>query len=280
MSEIEEMCIQCFLNWYREQCKVKYICQRADIYFPELTGKLNWDFVAYEHDNIKSWIGIEVKELPLLKEPSIKFEFWQRLCSDLTKDLPGEGVQGEFYIFPRDVDLKCGDRSEFRKVFVEVVHQKAPNMKVNEIMDIGPDIADGFPNWPTEKSDEDEYDEWGEDRPCKLRIKRVSDSGCMVNSPMSPTPITVYDVLGAHREAFDAVFKLKNDAIWANEQLKLAKKMGATDTILLLVCDSSVEEGLIKDNVQNLDRQFISEIDCIYLVSMGNKDRVVKMYPS
>jgi len=76
------------------------------------------------------------------------------------------------------------------------------------------------------------------------------------------------------------VFKLKNDAIRANEQLKLAKEKGARNTMFLLCCDPSVEESLIQNEVQKLDRHLISDIDYIYLVDVGSNDRVVKMYPS
>lgn len=279
-KEVTEInCCQRFLGWYNKEHKRSYIHQRADTHFPDLKDKLNWDFVAYERHNPREWIGIEVKELPHLKEPFIKYKFRRDLCWKLTQDLKGKGIRGEFNIFPPDVALKRGDRSEFRKVFAEVLYQETPNMNVKDIMDIGPDIADGFPNWRTEKSDVGEYHEWGEDRPCKLQITKVSDSGCKVSSPMSPTPITMYNVPEAHREAFNEVFKLKNDAIQANRQLKLAKEKGAKETILLLACNAFVDEGLIKNLVQNLDRHLISDIDYIYLVDIYNKDRAVRMYP-
>jgi len=50
--------------------------------------------------------------------------------------------------------------------------------------------------------------------------------------------------------------------------------------MFLLCCDPSVEESLIQNEVQKLDRHLISDIDYIYLVDVGSNDRVVKMYPS
>lgn len=276
---MEEICVERFLNWYNKQRKRDY--KRTEDHFTELKGKLRWDFIVYERVNPEEWIGIEVKEIAIVRAPSIQLGFWQGLCSELTQDLAGKGIRGEFYIFPPDVDLKRGDRSEFRKAFVEVLYQKAPNMKVNEIIDIGPNIASKFPNWPTEKSEPfDEYDKRGTYRPCQLEIKKISDSGCEVTSPISP--IRAFSVPEAHREAFNEVFKLKNDAIWANKQLKLAKEYGAMKTILLLACNVFVDEGLTKNYVQNLGHHLIAHIDCIYLVDVdiGNKDRVVEMYPS
>ena len=156
MSEIEEMCIQCFLNWYNEQHKRNYIYERADTYFPDLKDKLNWDFVAYERDNPKLWLGIEVKELPILEEISIRFKFWQELCLELTEDLAGKGVQGEFGIFlPPVFNLKLGERPKFRKAFIEVLASKEAILKA-DFTDIGPDIADKSPNWPKDKSEVEE----------------------------------------------------------------------------------------------------------------------------
>jgi len=276
----EEICVQSFLNWYKEQHKGNYIHQRADTHFPDLKGDLNWDFVAYKRDNPKEWIGIEVKELLRLKEIPIQLEFWQRLCSELTKDLKGTGIQGEFLIIlPPPFNLRSKKRSEFKEAFIAVLCEKAPNMKINQIIDISPNIAARFANWPREKSDAfDEYDKWGTSRPSKLQIEKISDSGCKVSVVTSP--LITGDVVEEHKEIFNEVFKLKNDAIPANTQLKLAKEKGATKTILLLCCNAFVEETLIKNELQIFDRHLIPDIDCIYLVDMGSEGEVVKTYPN
>jgi len=264
----EKNCVQRFLNWYNEQHKRNYTYQRATERFPALKGKLNWDFVAYAYETREEWIGIEVKELPHLKEVDIWFEFWRGLCSKLTRDLSGKGIQGEFgIIIPPVFELEPEERSNFREAFTAVLCQKALNMKIDEMIDIGPDIAAKFANWPKDKSN-----------PSELQITKISDSGCEVESLTSP--IRAFSVPEKHKEAFNKVFKLKNDAIPANKQLKLAKEKGATQTILLLCCNAFVKEGLIKNEAQNLDRHSISDIDYIYLVDIGNKDRVVKIYPS
>jgi len=279
-KEIEEkICIHRFLNWYNEQYKRNYIYERADTYFPDLKDKLNWDFVAYERDNPKLWLGIEVKELPHLMETSLWFEFWQCLCLELTQDLEGKGIEGEFEIsVPPVLDLP-GKRQRFVEAFSQVLIDKQSGWEVGETKDIGPDIASKFPNWPTEKSEPfDEYDKWGTYRPCKLEIRKISDSGCEVTSPISP--IRAFSVPEKHEEAFNAVFKPKNDVPRANKQLKLAKEKGARNTMLLLCCDPSVDESLIQNQLQKLDCHLISDIDYIYLVDVGSNDRVVKMYPS
>jgi hypothetical protein len=275
----EEIYVQRFLNWYSNQHNRNYICERATDCFPVLKDNLNWDFVAYEHHNPQDWIGIEVKELQFLRKTSISFTFWKRLCSDLTKDLPGKGMQGELEIsFPPVFDLPPNERQEFLEAFSRVLIDKQSGWRVGETEDIGLDIASKFPNWPTEKSEPfDEYDKWGTYRPCKLEIKKVSDSGCKVSVVTSP--LISGDVIEEDKKAFDEAFKLKNGLIQPDRQLELAKEKGARKTILLLA-GIGVDEGLTKNSVQSLDHDLISHIDCIYLVDMGNGHRVAKIYPT
>lgn len=278
-KEIEEkICVECFLNWYNKQHNRNYIYERAEARFPDLKDNLNWDFVVSERANPQEWVGIEVKELQIVRETSICFEFWQRLCSDLTKDWPGKGIQGEFDIsFPPVFVLPRDERQRLLDAFSQVLIDKQSGWEVRETKDIGPDIASRFPNWRRDKSDADEYEEWRTYRPCKLEIKKVSDSGCKVSVVTSP--LIIGDVVEEHKEAFNEVFKLKNDAIQADRQLELAKEKGARKTILLLA-GIGVDEGLTKNYAQNLDRRLISHIDCIYLVDIANKDKVVEMHPS
>jgi hypothetical protein len=276
----EEICVERFLRWYNKQYKRDYVYKKTEDHFTELRGKLNWDFIAYERDNLQEWIGIEVKELQFLREISISLTFWECLCSDLTKDLPGKGIQGEFKIsFPPFLSLPQNERQRILDAFSEVLIGKQSDWQVGESKDIGPDIADKFPNWPKEESEPfDEYDKWGTYRPCKLEITEVSGSGCNVSVVgMSGSG----DVVEKEKEAFNKVFKLKkNDVIQPDRQLKLAKERGARKTILLLA-NIGVDEDNTRDSVQNcLDHHLISHIDCIYLVDMGNEDGVVKIYPS
>jgi hypothetical protein len=232
-----------------------------------------WDFVVYERDNPEEWIGIELKELATTREVSRWSEFWDRFCLELTEDLTSKRIQGKFTIIhPPVLNLKPEKRLEFRRVFIEVLTNRQSTLK-GDFVDIGPDIADKFPNWPKEKSEPfDEYDKWGTYRPCKLEIKRISDPRCEVISPISP--IVARDIVELHEKTFNEA-AIKH----ANKQLKLAKEKGARKPILLFACYPFIEESLIKDQVQNLDRHLTSHIDCIYLVDMGNKDRVIKMYP-
>jgi len=276
-EEAEEICVQRFLNWYNEQHNRNYVHQRAENYFPELQSGLRWEFVAYERDKRENWIGIEIKELATIKETHIQFEFWKELCAELTRDLATRGIQGRFGILPPSFRLIHKDRTKFRKALADVLIDKK-SMKLNEFVDIGPDIADRFTNWPEEKSkDMDEYNKWGECRPSELTITKSSDSGCEVSSLISP--IIIREVGVESNEVFDEVFKVDKDGnIQANEQLELAKEKGARNTILLLACKFNVDEGLIRQRVTNLDRQLISDIDSIFLVYVGSKDRVVKIH--
>lgn len=269
----EEICAQRFLDWYNKQRKTDYIYKRTEEHFTELKGKPRWDFMVYERGNPEEWIGIEVKELATTREVSRWSEFWDKLCLELTQDLASKGIQGKFRIIhPPVLNLKPEERLKFRRVFVKVLTNKQSTLK-GDFVDIGPDIADKFPNWPEEKSEPfDEYDKWGTYRPWKLEIKRISDQGCEVISPISP--IVLRNGAELHEKTFNEA-----DIKHANKQLELAKEKGARKTILLFACYPFIEESVIKDQVQNLDRHLISDIDSIYLVDMGNKDRVVKIYP-
>jgi len=276
----EEICVERFLNWYNKQRKRDYVYKRTEDHFTELEGKLRWDFVVYERANPQEWIGIEVKQLEILrKETSISFTFWQRLSSDLTKDLPGNGMQGEFeIIFPPVFDLPRNERQRFLEAISQVLIHKQSGWEVGESKDIGPDVASKFPKWPKDKSDVDEWDEWGTCRPSKLEIKKVSDSGCKVRVVTSP--LVIGDVVEEDKKAFNKVFKLKKGVIQPDRQLELAKEKGARKTILLLA-GIGVDEDNTRNSVQNdLDHEPISHIDCIYLVDMGNGHRVVKLYTS
>ena len=274
----EEICVERFLNWYNKLHSRHYTYEKATDRFSDLKDESNWDFVAFEHDNPQEWLGIEEKAPPVIIETSKRSKFWKDLCSDLTKHLENKGIQGRFEIsLPPVLDL-IGKRQKFLEAFSRVLIDKQSGWTVGETKDIGPDIWSKFPNWPTEKSEPfNEYDKWGTNRPCKLTIKEVSDSGCKVTVVIGP--LIVGDVVEEHKEAFDEVFKLKNGVIQPDGQLELAKEKGARKTILLLA-NLGVDEGLTKGYVQALDRHLISHIDCIYLVDMGDEDRVVNIHPS
>ena len=268
----EEICVERFLNWYNKLHSRHYTYEKATDRFSDLQDKSNWDFVAFERDNPQEWLGIEEKAPPVIIETSKRSKFWKDLCSDLTKRLQSKGIQGRFEIsLPPVLDL-TGKRQKFLEAFSQVLIDKQPGWRVGETKDIGPDVWSKFPNWPTEKSEPfDEYDKWGTYLPCKLEIKKISDSGCKVSMVIGP--LIVGDVPEEEKKAFNEV-----DIKHANKQLKLAKERGAREAILLLA-SLGVDEGLTKSFVQNVDRHLISDIGCIYLVNMGDTERVVKMYP-
>jgi hypothetical protein len=279
-KEIEEKtCVERFLNWYNKGHNRNYSYEKATDCFPDLKGKLNWDFIVYERANSKEWIGIEVKEPPIVIETSERFEFWQDLCLELSRNLEGMGIQGEFnIILPPVFDLPRKKRQEFLKALSRVLINKQSGWQIGESKDIGPDVWSEFPSWPKQRSDVDEWDVWGRDRPCKLEITEVSDSGCKVSVVTSP--LIEFDVIEEHKEALNKVFKQNNGLIQPDRQLELAKEKGARKTILLLA-GIGADEGLTKSYVENdLDHHLISHIDCIYFVDMGNAEKVAKMYPS
>jgi hypothetical protein len=269
----EKICVKRFLNWYKGQHRKDYIYEKTQDYCPELKGQQDWDFIAYESDKPQEFIGIEVKELATTRKVSRWSEFWDELCLELTRDLESRGIQGKFTIInPPVLNLKPEERLKFRRAFVEVLTNKLSTLE-RDFVDIGPDIFAKFPNWPKEESEPfDEYDKWRTYRPCKLEIKKISDSGCEVISPISP--IRVRDAVELNKKTF-----YEADIKHANNQLESAREKGARKTILLFACYPFIEEGLIKEQVQKLDLHLVSNIDYIYLVDMGNEHRVVKIYP-
>jgi hypothetical protein len=270
----EKICVERFLNWYNTQYNAKYTYQKATDRFPDLIGGQDWDSVVCERGNPQDWIGIEVEELQTLRKVSEEFRFWQELSSDLTRYLQNEGIQGEFEIgLPRAVHAR-GKRGRLCQALGRVLAKKGRDWELGETKDIGPDVAGEFPNWPIQESVVDEWDRWGGHRPCKLEVKKVSDSGCKVRALTSP--LRLGDVVQENKKAFDEVFKLKNGRIHADEQLELAQTRGTRKTILLLA-DVGVDEGLTRECVHNLDRDAISHIDCVYLVDMSDNGVVTKI---
>lgn len=263
-NKVEEICVQRFLNWYNGQYKGHYIHQRATTHFPDLNknNEGDWDFVAYERDDQEEWVGIEVKEYDPLRVVNILYKFWEDLCLELTQDLIGRGIRGEFSIRPPVVKLSPRERPKLRKAIVEVLFDKQSILEVNRSIDIGPDIAAKFAGWPKQKS-----------KPSELQVRKSASSGCKVT--LLTNPIVAYNMVEKHEEAFDEA-----DIKHANEQLKLAKERRARKTILLFACSPFVYEYLVKDALQSLDRHLISDIDYIYLVSMGSKSVVIKVYPN
>jgi len=271
-EEAEKICVQRFLKWYNKQYKRNYIFERAKARFPNLKEG-DWDFIAYEPDNRQEWIGIEVKDLSTTRENHIWYKFWEKLCLELTKDLVGRGNQGEFSILPPVLYLKPKERQKFREAFIKVLTDNKPILKANKPIDIGPNIAAKFTNWPREKKGNlEEYYKWGEYCPSELRITKRADSGCEVT--LLTNPIVVQDASETHKKTFSEA-NMKHE----NKQLNLAKEKGARETILLFACYPFIYEGLIKNEVQNLDSHLIYDIDYIYLVGMS-KDIAVKIYPN
>ena len=272
----EKNCVGRFLNWYNKRHKRNYTYEKATDRFSDLKGESNWDFVAFERNNPEEWIGIEVKRLSAIWELRKRSEFWKSLCSELTKHLPSQGIQGEFEIsIPPALNLQ-GERHRFLKAFRQVLIDEQSGWKVCETKDVGPDVWSKFPEWPAQRSDADEWDEWGRDRPSKLELTKISDSGCKVSVVISP--LIEYDVIEEETKAFNTLFRPKNGLLQSDRQLELAKQKLASKTILLLA-GIGVDEGITQDSVRNLDRHLISHIDCIYLIDMGDKDSVVKIYP-
>jgi len=271
-EKLEQRCCSRFLEWYKQTYKKSCGYIRAEECFPELKGKLRWEFVVYERNRPQDWDGIEIKELPSLIELDIGLNYWRSICADLKK-LIRNRITGMFMIMlPPALNFKQKDRRNLAVSLADILHKKKSDMVLNEPVDIGPDLAIRINNWPVEKSDIDDYDRFGEWRPSELSIMKISESGCEIESSSS---FYHGNVVERHKEALDQIFK----PLKAKEQLGLAKKYGARSTILLLACKSFDDEELIKQYIHRLNQKHFSNTDYIYLVDTGDQRRVVSLFP-
>ena len=78
------------------------------------------------------------------------------------------------------------------------------------------------------------------------------------------------------QEAEETAIRLLLEAISgggakANEQLGMAKQIGAKETVLLLDCHLPYRPEIIKQALANIDLNLLSNIDRVYLVSVSDQ---------
>jgi len=271
----EEACAQCFLEWYNKQYRTKFSLQRAEEGFSRLAGGTRWEFVAKQCDGDAEWVAIEVKGL-VIPEARRQFMDWKKFFERATKDLECR-LKGNFLVIGAPA-LKLNQEEQFqlRRAVVQAMLDVAPTMKRNENLDLGPKILDQFPNWPFSLHSEMKPQPHIVKNAYELWLFRTSDSGCSVELGM-PSPY-VFNVQGAEKEAIRLLLNptSKGDAK-ANEQLRVAKEMGAKETILLLDCHLPYRLEAIRQALADADSNLLSNIDSVYLVSVSDK-QVTEVY--
>lgn len=278
-SAQERICAQRFLNWLSYQRGANYSLQRAEEAYPDLKGRLRWEFVA-RRKGAAEWVAIEVKRIlfPQLGS-SLQLDRlrsdWKKLCSQVDTEVQGqlEGVIG--IDRPPALILDQRKRKQLVTMLAEVIIREASGLKTaQELRDVGPQIAERFPDWPRTKSTLEEYEHWGEYRPSPVYLIRLPSQGCGVKL-LAVGAGGGGDIKEIHQAALEKVFN-PVEGVKANKQLGLAKARGAKCAVLLLDCFPVYFEGEIREYLRGLDHDLISEIGRIYSVT---NEKVVEVYP-
>jgi hypothetical protein len=208
-----------FLEWYNNQSGKNYLCKKAAEYFTNADAKSLWDFVLVESDAPDKWLALQTGELAVTDDTRTRFDYWQKLCTELCRDLVAQGVAGEFAVHLPKFTFKPGDVEKFRATFASVVAARQKMLEGNVFADIGEYMADKFPEWPRLPSlDMIEFHQWGTfGRPEELLIQRLPGAASKLTLLVSP----------------HEVFNFDDGKIRAAEVLRAAKAKGAAKTILL-----------------------------------------------
>lgn len=271
-------CIDRFIPWYNAACGTNFEQELAITFLPELKDKLNWDYVAYEPNDLKKWIGIEIKELSTVEEKTDEqFVLWKEVCSELNRYLEAHNIEGTFDLFPSNIKLNPRKKVRLARAIGDVLVEKQKSFKADEYdeyTDIGPDVSAKFKEWPEVKSEDlEDCFVWGDTRPAELKIMKIENSGHKVILPTGP--IVEHDHIQINEDAFNKVFKTTKGVKHANKQLELAKGKGAIKTILLLAGSFFADEELIGLWMQGIDKTYISNIDEIYFVDITSENKPI-----
>lgn len=270
----ELKCAQTFIDWYNKEHGSNYKLIRTEEVFPELKGRLRWEFVAHEDSNPGFWFAIEVKEI-LKSEMDKKFNWWQKICQRVTNKLQGQ-INGEFAVilYP-DLYLDQNEQQELAEAISKVIIEQAPNIQIRNNIDIGANIKELFPKWPNKKEYDINTKELIE-KPEEFKIQKCSEDDCCVDFlPIDVTP-NLYDEL---QIILKRMMHPQNGAfIKADRQLKLAKEKGAKYTRLLLYCHILLTAEMVINNLRQIKYQKPPNIDNIYAIttSIDFPPRIIK----
>jgi len=252
-----------FLEWYNNRYGKKYLCKKATDYFPDAAVVLAFDFVFVENDVSGKWLALQTGELAITDDTRARFDYWQKLCPELGRDLKAQAVAGEFAVHLPKFTFKPGDVEKFRATFASVLAVRQKMLDMNTFADIGEYMADKFPEWPRLPSlDMIEFHQWGTfGRPAELLIQRAPGATSKLTLLVSPPE----------------VFNFDNGKIRANELLDAAKEKGAVETILLFAGKLTADEDIVKSSLPLLNKDLLSGADEIYLIDTADKVGLAKI---
>lgn len=261
----EEACARCFLEWYNQRRATQYSLERAEEAFPELAGGTRWEFVARQTETDINWIALEVKRLDI---PGALRQFmdWDKFFRRVTWDLTGR-LAGSFLGIGAPV-LKLTQKQQLRlrRAVMQLMLDVAPGIKVNENLDLGPMILNQFPNWPIIPIShhlEMQPQPHVVKNAHELWLRRTSDSGCSLELAMASPHM--FDVGRTPEQDVRPLLDQRR----ANEQLGVARKKGAKETILLLDCHHVWRPNVIRQALAVTDSRLLSNMSSVYLVSVS-----------
>lgn len=249
-------CAQCFLQWYSQQQGVEYSLKETEEEFPELNGNTRWDFVASPKSGSNK-LALEVKRI-IRPNVRIQRSQWSGLLKQVNKKLQTI-LNGKFMITtpvrlhpPKgtkyhvlNIDGKA--RTQLVDVLVNVIRKYAPNMKLRETRNLGPEILQLFPAWPRRIKNA-----------CEFELRKTADGGSCIEMPGGIDGFWEEEALKEAIENLDMT-----------SQLKLARQKDFKQTFLLL--DLKSELPWSPDVVTKVltDKSFGSpDVSSIYLVQV------------
>ena len=156
--------------------------------------------------------------------------------------------------------------------FGAALFETAPNLDVDDLGNLGPRIAELFPEWPKKKSASSPRIDWNTGRvvydPEDLWITKLEDTGWCVEIWSSVGQAFMVDP--TLNQAVKRIFQPRGGkGAKPNEQLGLAKQMGAINTILLLDSYIADRPDIVRQALSNMDKTLLSSIDNVFLVSVS-----------
>jgi len=196
----------------------------------------------------------------------------------VTKNLTGL-LRGEFMVAGTPaLALNQKERSQLRKVVTDVIVEKASGMTKDDKVDLGPMILAQFPSWTSKTDVKRDPQPQIVKTADELWLFKISDRGCSVEPAASPPD--VFYITEAITEAICGLLdQNEGGMLKANQQLGLAKEMGAKETILLLDCHFPWRPNTVKEVLAGKDLNSMSNVDVIYLIEASHK-RVAKVWRS
>lgn len=271
----ELACASAFVDWLSSREQDRYSLQRAEEAFPDLKGRLRWEFVARGCDPAR-WLAIEVKGLRV-SELGRGFSDWNKRLVRVTKML-GDGLKGTFaIILPPPLSLNQNKGGELEEAIAESLRQVVSTMQEGDTRDIGAQIKKLFGDWPTEEP----YFDFGQRKvmypPHELKVFKQSDDGQSVFLGVGPVHTFAVDpfLKGAVGKIFTSP---AGRAATPSRQLGLAKKKGAMRTVLLLDSHIGWEPDPVAQALREVEPRHLDGIDSIYLVSISEK-AVAHLWP-